>query len=153
MMPCIMKHVHSANIGKEKFREDSHLYQKSFIFLEYTSCNQLTLLIFLGVWPENADGTDVNTADRSHDRKVMATGEKTFFHYENLSHNPLRGTNFAIHHSGWFFYWTGDDFGKVKLFTHPVIQPKVSSNDFRFYTIKLFVYGILKLMMNFFSSP
>lgn len=46
----------------------------------------------VGIWPENADGTDVNTCDRSHDMQLMATG---------------------------------DDFGKVKLFSYPVIQTKV----------------------------
>lgn len=46
----------------------------------------------IGIWPENADGTDVNTCDRSHDKKLVATG---------------------------------DDFGKVKLFSYPVTQPKV----------------------------
>lgn len=46
----------------------------------------------LGIWPENADGTDINGCDRSHDSRLMATG---------------------------------DDFGKVRLFSYPVIQPKV----------------------------
>ncbi|KAF2905825.1 hypothetical protein ILUMI_00361 [Ignelater luminosus] len=45
----------------------------------------------IGIWPENADGTDVNCSDRSHDSKLMATG---------------------------------DDFGKVKLYSYPVIQPR-----------------------------
>lgn len=47
----------------------------------------------LGIWPETADGTDINGCDRSHDSRLMATG---------------------------------DDFGKVKLFSYPVIQPKVN---------------------------
>ncbi|XP_059480617.1 echinoderm microtubule-associated protein-like 2 isoform X4 [Neocloeon triangulifer] len=29
----------------------------------------------LGVWPENADGTDVNSCERSHNRKLLATGD------------------------------------------------------------------------------
>lgn len=46
----------------------------------------------VGVWPENADGTDVNTVSRSNDQSLMASG---------------------------------DDWGKVKLFTYPAVQPKV----------------------------
>ncbi|XP_065208639.1 echinoderm microtubule-associated protein-like 2 isoform X2 [Planococcus citri] len=45
----------------------------------------------VGIWPEGADGTDVNACEVSHDRKVLATG---------------------------------DDFGKVKLYSYPVSQPK-----------------------------
>lgn len=47
----------------------------------------------LGIWPEGADGTDVNHCERSHDGRLMATA---------------------------------DDFGKVKLYSYPVIQPRVS---------------------------
>lgn len=47
----------------------------------------------VGIWPENADGTDVNTCDRSRNSKLLATG---------------------------------DDFGKVKLYSYPVTQPRVS---------------------------
>lgn len=49
----------------------------------------------IGIWPEGADGTDVNACDRSNGSKVMATG---------------------------------DDFGKVKLYSYPVKQPKVYNN-------------------------
>ncbi|XP_018317021.1 echinoderm microtubule-associated protein-like 2 isoform X6 [Mycetomoellerius zeteki] len=45
----------------------------------------------IGIWPEGADGTDVNNCTRSGDDKLLATG---------------------------------DDFGKVKLFSHPACQPK-----------------------------
>ncbi|XP_046384237.1 echinoderm microtubule-associated protein-like 2 isoform X2 [Ischnura elegans] len=45
----------------------------------------------IGVWPEGADGTDINNCDRSHDGSLMATA---------------------------------DDFGKVKLYSYPVCQPK-----------------------------
>ncbi|VEN35286.1 unnamed protein product [Callosobruchus maculatus] len=45
----------------------------------------------LGIWPETADGTDLNACDRSHDKQLMVTG---------------------------------DDFGKVKLYSYPVIQTK-----------------------------
>ncbi|KAM0732774.1 Echinoderm microtubule-associated protein-like 1 [Formica fusca] len=45
----------------------------------------------IGIWPEGADGTDVNNCTRSGDGKLLATG---------------------------------DDFGKVKLFSHPACQPK-----------------------------
>lgn len=47
----------------------------------------------LGVWPENADGTDVNTLAKSGDNSLLASG---------------------------------DDWGKVKLFSYPAIQPKVN---------------------------
>ncbi|XP_046432655.1 echinoderm microtubule-associated protein-like 2 isoform X2 [Neodiprion fabricii] len=45
----------------------------------------------IGVWPESADGTDINNCARSGDGKLLATG---------------------------------DDFGKVKLFSYPACQPK-----------------------------
>ncbi|XP_028133736.1 echinoderm microtubule-associated protein-like 2 isoform X1 [Diabrotica virgifera virgifera] len=45
----------------------------------------------VGIWPENADGTDVNCCDANYDSKLMATG---------------------------------DDFGKVKLYSYPVSQPR-----------------------------
>lgn len=48
----------------------------------------------IGIWPEGADGTDVNACERSNGSKVMATG---------------------------------DDFGKVKLYSYPVKQPKVKT--------------------------
>jgi echinoderm microtubule-associated protein-like 1/2 len=46
----------------------------------------------IGIWPEGADGTDVNVACRSQDKTLIATG---------------------------------DDFGKVKLFSYPASKPKV----------------------------
>lgn len=46
----------------------------------------------VGIWPENADGSDINHCDRSHNKKFLVTA---------------------------------DDFGKIKLFSYPVIQPKV----------------------------
>lgn len=52
----------------------------------------------LGIWPESADGTDINHCDRSHDSKLLASG---------------------------------DDFGKVKLYSYPVIQPKVSISYYK----------------------
>lgn len=57
----------------------------------------------IGVWPENADGTDVNTVCRNADSSLLATG---------------------------------DDFGRVKLFMNPAIQPKVSNGSL----ISIFVY-------------
>ncbi|XP_031836394.1 echinoderm microtubule-associated protein-like 2 isoform X6 [Nomia melanderi] len=45
----------------------------------------------IGIWPEGADGTDVNNCSRSGDSKLLATG---------------------------------DDFGKVKLFSYPACQSK-----------------------------
>lgn len=47
----------------------------------------------VGIWPENADGTDINSVCRNNDGTLLASG---------------------------------DDFGKVKLFLNPSIQPKVS---------------------------
>ncbi|KAM5126813.1 echinoderm microtubule-associated protein-like 2 [Mantella aurantiaca] len=29
----------------------------------------------LGVWPDGADGTDINAVSKSHDRKLVATGD------------------------------------------------------------------------------
>ncbi|XP_078037866.1 echinoderm microtubule-associated protein-like 2 isoform X5 [Augochlora pura] len=45
----------------------------------------------IGIWPEGADGTDVNNCSRSGDSKLLVTG---------------------------------DDFGKVKLFSYPACQSK-----------------------------
>lgn len=45
----------------------------------------------LGIWPENADGSDVNTCSRAHNQKLVATG---------------------------------DDFGKVNIYSYPACQPK-----------------------------
>ncbi|KAG8183584.1 hypothetical protein JTE90_025141 [Oedothorax gibbosus] len=44
-----------------------------------------------GIWPENADGSDINTCSRSHNHKAIATG---------------------------------DDFGKVNIYSYPACQPK-----------------------------
>lgn len=48
-----------------------------------------------GIWPENADGTDINTCSRSHSGRLLATG---------------------------------DDFGKVRLFSYPASLPKCLSH-------------------------
>ncbi|KAK7582719.1 hypothetical protein V9T40_014164 [Parthenolecanium corni] len=45
----------------------------------------------VGIWPEGADGTDVNACEVSHDKKLLVSG---------------------------------DDFGKVKLYSYPAAQPK-----------------------------
>lgn len=45
----------------------------------------------IGIWPEGADGTDVNYCERANSKKLLATA---------------------------------DDFGKVKLYTYPVTQPR-----------------------------
>ncbi|CAG7815967.1 unnamed protein product, partial [Allacma fusca] len=58
---------------------------------EWASSTCTLTSVTLGIWPENADGTDVNASGRSNDKKVIATG---------------------------------DDFGKVKLYSYPVTQPK-----------------------------
>jgi microtubule-associated protein-like 1/2 len=51
-----------------------------------------------GIWQEGSDGTDINTACRSHSGAILATG---------------------------------DDFGKINLFSYPVTQPKAGHNSFR----------------------
>ncbi|XP_053329253.1 echinoderm microtubule-associated protein-like 2 isoform X2 [Spea bombifrons] len=48
----------------------------------------------LGIWPDGADGTDINAVTRSHDKKLVATG---------------------------------DDFGKVRLYTYPCVVPRAPS--------------------------
>ncbi|KAJ3659306.1 hypothetical protein Zmor_011002 [Zophobas morio] len=59
--------------------------------VEWATNNCTITFTTIGIWPENADGTDVNFCDRSHDEKLVATG---------------------------------DDFGKVKLYSYPASQPK-----------------------------
>lgn len=49
----------------------------------------------LGIWPEGADGTDVNTCTRANNDSVLVTG---------------------------------DDFGKVKVFSNPACFQKVSGD-------------------------
>lgn len=51
----------------------------------------------VGIWPEGADGTDVNACEVSHSKKILVSG---------------------------------DDFGKVRLYTYPVTQPKVIYNAY-----------------------
>lgn len=59
----------------------------------------------VGIWPEGADGTDVNACESSHSQSLLATG---------------------------------DDFGKVKLYSYPVCQPKVI-NYLIFQTFNLII--------------
>ncbi|XP_053981490.1 echinoderm microtubule-associated protein-like 2 isoform X7 [Hylaeus volcanicus] len=59
--------------------------------IEWTSHSCIISFETIGIWPEGADGTDVNNCSRSSDSKLLATG---------------------------------DDFGKVKLFSYPACQPK-----------------------------
>lgn len=63
----------------------------------------------VGVWPENADGTDVNAVCRSSDSSLLASG---------------------------------DDWGKVKLFSFPTSQPKVCKS---FYFIAFRIKKVLDL--------
>lgn len=53
----------------------------------------------IGVWPENADGTDINAVCKNSDSTLLCSG---------------------------------DDFGKVKLYLYPTIQPKVCAICFPF---------------------
>lgn len=64
----------------------------------------------IGVWPENADGTDINAVCRNSDNTLIASG---------------------------------DDWGKVKLYSYPASQPKVINILHICYIIK-----ILKLLKN-----
>uniref|UniRef100_A0A1B0C8Z4 Uncharacterized protein n=2 Tax=Lutzomyia longipalpis TaxID=7200 RepID=A0A1B0C8Z4_LUTLO len=111
---------HSSFVTHLDWSEDSKVFRTNsgdyeLLFWNPTTCRQMTnpsslrdnawathscTLTFesLGIWPENADGTDVNTAARSHDAKLMATG---------------------------------DDWGKVKLYSYPACQPKVRNNSRR----------------------
>lgn len=52
----------------------------------------------VGIWPETADGTDINSCDRSCDKELLVIG---------------------------------DDSGKIKLYSWPVSQTKVSINAFQ----------------------
>jgi len=104
---------HSGNIlhidwslDNQTIRSNSADYE--LLFWNATTCRQITApskvrdvewathnctLTFnsVGIWPETADGTDINACVRNHEGNLMATG---------------------------------DDFGKVKLYSYPVIQPK-----------------------------
>ncbi|XP_043674310.1 echinoderm microtubule-associated protein-like 2 isoform X6 [Vespula pensylvanica] len=66
---------------------------QSSIFRDVDWATHTCIISFetIGIWPEGADGTDINNCSRSGDGKLLATG---------------------------------DDFGKVKLFSHPACQPK-----------------------------
>lgn len=80
--------------------------------VEWATNNCTLTFTSLGIWPENADGTDVNYCDRSHNMNLLATG---------------------------------DDFGKVKLFSYPVVQPKVRikfhfAGHVFYYFFHIFVY-------------
>lgn len=59
--------------------------------LKFETQNCMLGFNVLGIWPENADGTDVNSCDKSHNQKLLATG---------------------------------DDFGKVSLYSFPAAQAK-----------------------------
>uniref|UniRef100_A0A1L8E5X0 Putative echinoderm microtubule-associated protein-like 1 n=2 Tax=Nyssomyia neivai TaxID=330878 RepID=A0A1L8E5X0_9DIPT len=88
---------HSSFITHLDWSEDSKIMRTNsgdyeLLYWNPTTCRQVTnpsslrdntwathscTLTFetLGIWPENADGTDVNTASRSHDGKLIATGD------------------------------------------------------------------------------
>lgn len=89
---------------------------QSSIFRDVDWATHTCIISFetIGIWPEGADGTDINNCSRSGDGKLLATG---------------------------------DDFGKVKLFSHPACQPKVIS---KIITIKfLYIYYIHTYMKLF----
>lgn len=66
----------------------------------------------IGIWPENADGTDVNCCDRSHDSRFIVTG---------------------------------DDFGKVKLYSYPSIQPKVITEGLIFEQSGIYEFFVFRV--------
>jgi microtubule-associated protein-like 1/2 len=43
--------------------------------VEWATNNCTITFSTIGIWPENADGTDVNFCDRSHDKKLLATAD------------------------------------------------------------------------------
>ncbi|CAH0560977.1 unnamed protein product [Brassicogethes aeneus] len=59
--------------------------------VEWATNNCILTFTTIGIWPENADGTDVNACDRSNNKHLLVAG---------------------------------DDFGKIKLFGYPTIQPR-----------------------------
>lgn len=59
--------------------------------LKWETHNSVLGFNVFGIWPENADGSDINTCDRSHSQKLLATG---------------------------------DDFGKINVYSYPVCQTK-----------------------------
>jgi echinoderm microtubule-associated protein-like 1/2 len=65
----------------------------------------------IGIWPESADGTDINTVAKSNDSEIMATG---------------------------------DDYGKVNLFSYPAMQPKVS-----YFFLNLIVLLLARRIQNY----
>ena len=60
--------------------------------IEWSSHSCTLTFTTLGIWPEGADGTDINSCTHANSRALLATG---------------------------------DDFGKVKLFTSPACHQKV----------------------------
>ncbi|XP_054153345.1 echinoderm microtubule-associated protein-like 2 isoform X2 [Oppia nitens] len=65
--------------------------------LDWQSHNSVLGFNVLGIWPENADGSDVNTCDRSHSGRLLATG---------------------------------DDFGKINVYSYPAPQPKCLNHSY-----------------------
>ncbi|XP_026332569.1 echinoderm microtubule-associated protein-like 2 isoform X3 [Hyposmocoma kahamanoa] len=88
---------HSSYITHLDWSEDSEYIRSNsgdyeLLYWNATTCRQITSatqmrdvswatntcpITFqtIGVWPENADGTDINTCTRSHDAKLAATGD------------------------------------------------------------------------------
>lgn len=110
---------HSSYVTHIDWSEDSQILRSNsgdyeILYWNASTCRQITTpsslrdinwatqsctLSFnaIGIWPEHADGTDVNTASCSNDKTLLATG---------------------------------DDFGKVKLFSYPAAQPKSLSHAY-----------------------
>ncbi|XP_055372451.1 echinoderm microtubule-associated protein-like 2 isoform X2 [Condylostylus longicornis] len=75
------------------------------------STNTCTLTFnSIGIWPEHADGTDVNSAASSHDKSLIASG---------------------------------DDFGRVRLFVYPAMQPKSLAHNYNGHSSHVTSVGFL----------
>lgn len=59
--------------------------------LEFVTHSSVFGFNVFGIWPENQDGPEVNSCDRSHQSKLLVTG---------------------------------DDLGRLNLFSYPACQPK-----------------------------
>jgi microtubule-associated protein-like 1/2 len=64
--------------------------------LKWETYNAILGFNVFGIWPENADGSDINTCDRSHSHKLLATGDD--FGKINLHNYPACQPK-CLHHS------------------------------------------------------
>ena len=52
-------------------------YDISFLSWSAPGSEEALICLFslVGIWPDGADGTDVNSVDRSHGKQLLATGD------------------------------------------------------------------------------